>query len=65
MLYGKLELDSIHGKVVMQNQCIELSDLSMRSMAADVKTTMLYKASGKRKRTLVLICEWMILMWEH
>ena len=49
VLYGKLELDSIHGKVVMQNQCIELSDLSMRSMAADVKTTMLYKASGKEK----------------
>lgn len=47
--YGKMQLDSIHGKVVMQNQCIELSDLSMRSMAADVKTTMLYKASGKDK----------------
>lgn len=49
VLYGKLELDSIHGKVVMQNQCIELSDLSMRSMAADVKTTMLYKASSREK----------------
>lgn len=49
VLYGKLELDSIHGKVVMQNQCIELSDLSMRSMAADVRTTMLYKASSKEK----------------
>lgn len=45
VLYGKLELDSIHGEMIMRNQCIELSDLSLRSMAADMKTTMLYKAS--------------------
>lgn len=46
VLYGKLILDSIHGEVAMKNQCIELADLRMRSMAADVKTTMLYRASS-------------------
>ena len=49
VLYGKLVLDSIHGEVNMKNQCIELSDLRMRSMAADVRTSMLYRASSPER----------------
>ena len=49
VLYGKLVLDSIHGEVTMRNQCIELADLRMRSMAADVRTTMLYRASSPER----------------
>ena len=45
VLFGKLELDSIHGEVVMRNQCIELSDLELRSSAADMSTSAVYKAT--------------------
>lgn len=45
VLFGKLELDSIHGEVVMRNQCIELSDLDLRSSAANMSTSAIYKAT--------------------
>ncbi len=49
VLFGKLELDSIHGEVVMRNQCIELSDLELRSSAADMSTSAVYKATDTLK----------------
>lgn len=45
VLFGKLEMDSIHGEVVMRNQCIELSDLDLRSSAANMSTSAIYKAT--------------------
>lgn len=45
VLFGKLELDSIHGEVVMKNQCIQLSDLELRSSAANMSTSALYRAT--------------------
>jgi len=45
VLFGKLRLDSIHGEVVMRNQCIELSDLELRSSAANMSTSAVYKAT--------------------
>lgn len=49
VLFGKLEMDSIHGEVVMRNQCIELSDLELRSAAANMSTTALYRATDTIK----------------
>ena len=57
MLYGKLGMDSIHGKVVMQNQYIELSDLSIRSMAARCKDHDVVQGFPG-KRIPVSIYEW-------
>lgn len=45
VLFGKLQMDSIHGEVVMRNQCIELSDLVLRSSAANMSTSAIYKAT--------------------
>lgn len=45
VIFGKLQIDSIHGEVVMRNQCIQLSDLELRSSAADMSTSALYKAT--------------------
>lgn len=49
ILFGKLEMDSIHGEVVMRNQCIELSDLELRSSAANMSTTAIYRATDTTK----------------
>lgn len=49
VLFGKLELDSIHGEVVVRNQCIELSDLNLRSSAANMSTSAVYKATDTLK----------------
>lgn len=49
VLFGKLRLDSIHGEVVMRNQCIELSDLELRSSAANMSTSAIYKATDTVK----------------
>ena len=43
--YGRLKLENIHGELVMKDQCVQMTDLSLRSMAADVQTTLVYKAS--------------------
>lgn len=45
MIFGKLLMDSIHGEVMMKNQCIELSELRLRSSAANMDATAIYKAS--------------------
>lgn len=45
VLFGKLRMDSIHGEIVMRNQCIELSDLALRSSAANMSTSAVYKAT--------------------
>ena len=49
VLFGKLQMDSIHGEVVMRNQCIQLSDLELRSSAANMSTTALYRATDTTK----------------
>lgn len=49
ILFGKLELDSVHGEVTMRNQCIRLEDLELRSSSADMSTTAIYKASDTTK----------------
>lgn len=45
LLFGKLQMDSIHGEMNMRNQCIELSGLQLRSSAANMDATALYKAT--------------------
>lgn len=49
MVFGKAHMDSIHGEVVMRNQCIELSDLALQSSAARMSTSAVYKASDTLK----------------
>lgn len=49
ILFGKLEMDSIHGEVTMRNQCIQLEDLELRSSAANMSTSAVYKASDTIK----------------
>lgn len=49
ILFGKLEIDSVHGEVTMRNQCIRLEDLELRSSAANMSTSALYKASDTTK----------------
>lgn len=45
LLFGNLEMEHIHGEMVMRNQCIELSDFSLHSAAANMNATVVYKAS--------------------
>ncbi|WP_298616345.1 AsmA family protein [uncultured Odoribacter sp.] len=45
MIFGNLLMDSIHGEMVMKNQCIEVSDLELRSSAANMDATLIYKAT--------------------
>ncbi|MEG2790292.1 MAG: AsmA family protein [Odoribacter sp.] len=45
MSFGKLMIYNIHGEVVMRNQCIELSDLEMRSSSANMSTSAIYRAT--------------------
>ncbi len=45
MIFGKLLMKDIHGEVKMKNQCIELSDLSLRSAAANMNATGIYRAT--------------------
>lgn len=47
--FGKAALDSIHGEVVMRNQCIQLEDLNLKSSAADMSTSAVYKATDTVK----------------
>lgn len=49
VLFGKLQMDSIHGEVVLRNQCIELADLELRSSAANMSTSAIYKATDTLK----------------
>lgn len=43
--FGKMKLDSIHGEVVIRNQCIQLENLVLKTAAADMSTTAVYKAT--------------------
>lgn len=43
--FGKLKMEHIHGEVKMKNQCIELSDFTLHSSAANMDATMIYKAT--------------------
>ena len=45
MIFGKLLMSDIHGEVRMKNQCIELSDLSLQSAAANMDATGIYRAT--------------------
>lgn len=45
MLFGNLLMENIHGEMVMKNQCIQVSDLDMRSSAANMEASLIYKAS--------------------
>ena len=47
--YGRLVLEDIHGELVMKDQYVQMTDLSMRSQAANVQTTLIYKASDPRR----------------
>ena len=49
ILFGKLEMDSVHGEVTMRNQCIRLEDLELRSSAANMSTSAVYKATDTIK----------------
>lgn len=46
VLFGKMEIEHILGDMTIRNQCIELSDLQLHTMAADMVTTMVYKADN-------------------
>ena len=41
--------ENVHGEMVMKDQCVQMTDLSLRSMAANVQTTLIYKASTPEK----------------
>lgn len=43
--FGKMRLDSIHGEIVIRNQCIQLENLVLKTAAADMNTTAVYKAT--------------------
>lgn len=43
--FGKMRLDSVHGEVVVRNQCIQLENLVLKSSAADMSTSAIYKAT--------------------
>ncbi|MBD9178714.1 MAG: hypothetical protein EGP82_05990, partial [Odoribacter splanchnicus] len=49
ILFGKLEMDSVHGEVTMRNQCIQLEDLELRSSAANMSTSAVYRATDTIK----------------
>ena len=49
ILFGKLEMDSVHGEVTMRNQCIQLEDLELRSSAANMSTSAVYRATDTVK----------------
>lgn len=49
LVFGKMRLDKIHGEMVMRNQCLQLTDLGLRSVAADMKTSALYRAIDTTK----------------
>lgn len=45
MIFGKLLMENIHGEMVMKNQCVQVSDLNLRSSAANMDATLIYKAT--------------------
>ncbi len=47
--FGKVDLDSIHGEVVVRNQCVQLEDLVLKSSAANMSTSAVYRATDTVK----------------
>lgn len=45
ILFGKITMDSIHGEIVMKDQTLELTDFQMRSSAANMDATVIYRAN--------------------
>lgn len=43
--FGKMQLDSVHGEVVVRNQCVQLENLVLKSSAADMSTSAVYRAT--------------------
>ncbi len=42
VLFGKMELEKIKGEMIVRNQSVEVSDLNLHTMAADMSTTLVY-----------------------
>lgn len=49
LIFGKMCFNDIHGEVVMRNQCLQLTDLALRSAAANMNTTAIYSAKDTVK----------------
>lgn len=49
VIFGKAMLDSIQGDITLKNQCIELANFKMRSAAANMDATIVYKAEDTQK----------------
>lgn len=48
VVFEKMLFENVHGAVDIKNQAIHLEDLSMRTLDADMKAVMVYKASSPR-----------------
>lgn len=42
VLFGKLEIEDIKGEMIVRNRSIELMDLNLHTMSADMNTTLVY-----------------------
>lgn len=42
VLFGKLEIENIKGEMIIRNRSIELMDLNLHTMSADMNTTLVY-----------------------
>lgn len=47
--FAELLIDRIEGGITIRNQCIELKDIRMHTLAADMATTLVYKAKSGRE----------------
>lgn len=47
--FGKVRLDSIHGDIVVRNQCIQLENLVLESASADMSASAVYRATDTVK----------------
>ena len=43
-----MDIDNIHGELFIKNQAVELRDLSMHTLAADMSTSLVYKAADEK-----------------
>ena len=46
--FGNMDIQNIHGDLFIKNQAIELSNLSMHTFAADMSTSLVYKAEDEK-----------------
>ncbi len=44
--FGNMDIEKIHGDLYIRNQAVELNNLSMHTMAADMSTSLVYKADN-------------------